>query len=384
MRFRSRLQNTPLASISLLLLSTTLFVGCANYQAVSVVDRDNAATNVKPGGENTPPELRPGDYLVKKGDTLYGIALDHGIDYRDIAVWNALENPNLIKIGQILRLTPEPSPDKSGATATPVGLASPVAVAKPVILTGADIKPTVSPPPATTPAALPPVAPQTAANTSTAPAPSTAAPASLLKREPKGGRIPWSEETLARARQTESKLAAAKIEPGVGDAKPEAKPDGKLAAKPSDKTADKPAATTGTTAAGTGTVSPPPATGGDTVDFIWPTNGKLLATFAEGSSKGVDIAGKNGEPVLAAANGIVSYAGAGLRGYGNLVVLRHNATYLSVYAHNSKIVVKEKQTVAKGQKIAEIGSTDTDSPRLHFEIRRQGKPVDPLKFLPTN
>ena len=87
--------------------------------------------------------------------------------------------------------------------------------------------------------------------------------------------------------------------------------------------------------------------------------------------------------MLAAAAGVVSYAGSGLRGYGNLVVLRHNANLLSVYAHNSKLLVKEKDTVAKGQKIAEIGSSDADSPRLHFEIRRQGKPGDPQKFLPA-
>ena len=116
---------------------------------------------------------------------------------------------------------------------------------------------------------------------------------------------------------------------------------------------------------------------------MWPAAGKPITPFVEGSSKGVDIAGKAGDPVLAAAAGVVSYAGAGLRGYGNLVVLRHNATYLSVYAHNSKILVKEKQAVTKGQKIAEMGSSDTESPRLHFEIRRQGKPADPQKFLPA-
>jgi lipoprotein NlpD len=116
---------------------------------------------------------------------------------------------------------------------------------------------------------------------------------------------------------------------------------------------------------------------------MWPANGKLIAPYAEGGSKGVDIAGKSGDPVLAAASGVVSYAGTGLRGYGNLVVLRHNATYLSVYAHNSKLLVKEKDTVTKGQKIAEMGSTDAESPRLHFEIRRQGKPADPQKFLPA-
>jgi lipoprotein NlpD len=116
---------------------------------------------------------------------------------------------------------------------------------------------------------------------------------------------------------------------------------------------------------------------------MWPASGKLIAPFADGTSKGLDIAGKAGDPVLAAASGVVSYAGAGLRGYGNLVVLRHNAAYLSVYAHNSKILVKEKQSVAKGQKIAEMGNTESETVKLHFEVRRQGKPVDPAKLLPV-
>jgi lipoprotein NlpD len=242
---------------------------------------------------------------VKKGDTLYSIALDNGQDYKDVAAWNNLENPNLIKVGQQLRVTP---PD-SGA---------PVAVSKPVTSSGpVEIKPAPA-----------------GANTET------------LKREPKGGKQPYSDEALAKARQGD-----------VAEKPVEAKP---AEAKPAE--------------------TAPLA--GDDVEWMWPAGGKLIAPFAEGGSKGVDIAGKAGDPVLAAAGGVVSYAGTGLRGYGNLVVLRHNATYLSVYAHNSKILVKEKQSVAKGQKIAEMGSTDAESPRLHFEIRRQGKPADPQKFLP--
>ncbi len=117
--------------------------------------------------------------------------------------------------------------------------------------------------------------------------------------------------------------------------------------------------------------------------FIWPNNGTVLASFDEVKNKGVDIAGAAGDPVLAAADGRVVYAGAGLRGYGNLVILKHNNTYLTAYAHNQKLLIKEDQSVKKGQKIAEMGSTDSDQVKLHFEVRRQGKPVDPSKYLPA-
>jgi len=117
--------------------------------------------------------------------------------------------------------------------------------------------------------------------------------------------------------------------------------------------------------------------------FIWPNNGTVLASFDEVKNKGVDISGAAGDPVLAAADGRVVYAGAGLRGYGNLVILKHNNTYLTAYAHNQKLLIKEDQSVKKGQKIAEMGSTDSDQVKLHFEVRRQGKPVDPSKYLPA-
>jgi lipoprotein NlpD len=117
--------------------------------------------------------------------------------------------------------------------------------------------------------------------------------------------------------------------------------------------------------------------------WIWPANGQVAAAFEEGKNKGLAIAGKAGDPVLAAADGRVVYAGSGLRGYGNLIIVKHNATFLTAYAHNQALLVKEDQAVRKGQKIAEMGSSDSDRVQLHFEIRRQGKPIDPARLLPA-
>ncbi|MEJ8853829.1 peptidoglycan DD-metalloendopeptidase family protein [Variovorax robiniae] len=133
----------------------------------------------------------------------------------------------------------------------------------------------------------------------------------------------------------------------------------------------------------TSSVAPAAAASGDEdVGWIWPAQGSLVAGFDEVKNKGLDIAGKAGEPVLAAADGQVVYAGANLRAYGNLIILKHNSTYLTAYAHNQTLLVKEDQTVQKGQKIAEMGNSGTDRVKLHFEIRRQGKPVDPARYLP--
>jgi lipoprotein NlpD len=133
------------------------------------------------------------------------------------------------------------------------------------------------------------------------------------------------------------------------------------------------------------TPAPPtsPAANDEGLGFAWPASGSVIAGFDEAKNKGLDIAGKAGDPVLAAADGQVVYAGAGLRGYGNLIILKHNNTFLTAYAHNQALLVKEDQKVRKGQKIAEMGKTDADRVKLHFEIRRQGKPVDPAKYLPA-
>jgi lipoprotein NlpD len=127
----------------------------------------------------------------------------------------------------------------------------------------------------------------------------------------------------------------------------------------------------------------PAATGDEDIAWIWPAQGSMVAGFDEAKNKGLDIAGKAGDAVIASADGRVVYAGAGLRGYGNLIILKHNNTFLTAYAHNQTLLVKEDQSVKKGQKIAEMGNSDADRVKLHFEIRRQGKPVDPAKYLPA-
>ena len=127
-----------------------------------------------------------------------------------------------------------------------------------------------------------------------------------------------------------------------------------------------------------------PALSDEDITFIWPAKGEIVTGFDEAKNrKGVDVGGAAGDPVLAAADGEVVYAGAGLRGYGNLIILKHNKTYLSAYAHNQSLLVKEGSSVRQGQKIAEMGNSDADQVKLHFEVRKLGKPVDPTKYLPA-
>jgi len=142
-------------------------------------------------------------------------------------------------------------------------------------------------------------------------------------------------------------------------------------------------ASTSNTPSATPSPSPPVNVSDDGIAFAWPHPGPVLAGFDEAKNKGLDFAGKAGDPVLAAGDGKVVYAGSGLRGYGNLVILKHNNTYLTAYAHNQTLLVKEDQSVTKGQRIADMGSSDSDRVKLHFEIRKQGKPVDPAKLLPA-
>lgn len=346
---------------SLLAVAALLLGGCmVARQPAPIVERSpeptrSAAAKPKPAATVAAPAARPSaddprpeTYTVKRGDTLYGIALDHGQDYRDIARWNNLTDPNVIEVGQVLRVrdpassktAAAPEPVQPGAAVTAPYQAAPLVEGKEV---GAQ---TAKPlPDSKGPAAA-------AAETPADPG---------VISSPKAMKLPYSEAALAKLRAPASEGATKPAAPAAAEA-PAAKPDAAPAK------AD---------------VQPPAADDPEGIAWSWPAKGTIVATFNEnGGTKGLQIAGEMGQPVLASAGGRVVYTGSGLRGYGNLVIIKHNSTYLSAYAHNRTVLVKQGDNVTRGQKIAEMGNSDASRVMLHFEIRRLGKPVDPAKFLP--
>jgi lipoprotein NlpD len=259
-----------------------LVAGCSSRQRPAPVfdaraPKPHAARPAAP----VPPHIVRSEsdyYTVKRGDTLYSIALEHGADYREVAQWSHLDDPTKLTIGQRLRVTP---PD----TDAPVQIGSVRAPGR------VESRPLEAPSPKPAP-----------------PAASSAPSRDVVKPEPVAAAAP----------------------------------------------------------------------------FIWPAKGKVLAEFAEPRRKGIDIDGKPGDPIVAAAAGRVTYIGTGIPGMGKLVVIRHGNGFITVYAHNRDIVVKEQQDVARGQKIAELGSTDSERPKLHFQIRKGAAAVDPLLYLPKS
>jgi lipoprotein NlpD len=312
-------------------LAGALLAACASSFRAPVAERSvtraPAPLFAPPAPATTPAvEQRAETYTVKRGDTLYSIALDHGVDYRELAAWNNIVDPAVLKEGTVLRLRPTGAQPETRVQVQPDASVQ----VRPVVTPGSvearslggDTRASTESPRAAVAAA--------------------AARPELLKTGPKAMKLPYSEENVAVI---------------LRQSPPEAKVE---------------------------TLAPPSgaAVESDGVDWMWPASGRVLAGFSKGANKGVDILGKVGDPVFASASGRVVYSGAGLRGYGKLVIIKHNDTYLSAYAHNSNLLVKEGQAVVRGQKIAEIGNTDSPQVKLHFEIRRLGEPVDPLKFLP--
>lgn len=305
------------------MVMTGVLSGCATNSPAPVVER-----TPQPAAQVA---AAPDTYVIKPGDTVYSIAREHKMDFRELIAMNNIDSPNRITPGRVLKVKPPVDANASGnsAVVSTAPVTSEVVVVRPIDGESPAVK--------------------------AAPSVNTEG----LKREPKGGKEPYSDEALARA-QNAGQVVAAPSTTKPAELAPAASDVNKPETKPADAAA--PAA--------------------DDVAWIWPANGKIVGTFSEGGIKGVDIAGKAGDPVIAAGDGKVVYSGTGLRGYGKLVIIKHNNTYLSAYAHNQAILVKEGQTVSKGQKIAEMGNSDADQVMLHFEVRRQGKPVDPLKYLP--
>lgn len=327
---------------------------CTSNPPAPVIDRTPGAKPKSPVARpitmntDADKDWRPDSHIVQKGDTLFGLGLEYGIDYKEIAAANNIAPPYPIQIGQKLDLTSfktktasvaESSKTKDvqnedGVVITPMQTESAVVVGT------------------TAPSA------NNSSNVGTE-KPIVSAVTPVLN-EPKALRETYSLEAMNRA-------------PSPASSPPST--TNPVATKPSEvkPSETKPTGTTGTT-----------ATGDESIAWTWPTQGKISANFNEATNKGIDIAGETGQAIKAASAGKVIYSGSDLRGYGKLVIVKHNKTYLSVYAHNSKIVVKEGQTVVIGQKIAEMGNTDSSTTKLHFEIRRLGKSVDPAKYLNQN
>ena len=314
-KFTFRLQ-----SIAIAVITAALVAGCSSSGShAPVVERgaereiERVAKLKKPAAPVAVPAMkavprdkdgRPQVYTVQKGDTLYSIAFNYGLDYREIAELNGIQNHGIIQVGKELRLP-------SASTST-------------VVKTMVESKPLEVP----------------------------------VKSQPKVAKLPYTEQAVAQIEKMQEDLQ--KSEPVMVakvQAKPEIRPEAKI-----DGIADD---------------------DGSSLEWSMPTSGTLISEFSESASrKGIDIAGKLGQAIVASSAGKVVYSGNGLRGYGKLIIIKHNKTYLSAYAHNDQLLVKEGQNVNRGQKIAEMGNTDTDQVSLHFEIRRFGKPVDPAKYLP--
>ena len=281
---------------------------------------NSPAPVIERGGQPTSPApVAPKDtYTVKNGDTVRSIAREHNMDFRELIAMNNIESPDRITPGRVLKI--KPPVDQSSSVASTAPVTSDVVVARPI---GND--PVVEKRPS-------------GANSDT------------LKREPKAGKEAYSDQALAQAQNQGQPKAVVAPAPNA-DVKPDTKP------------AD-------------------PASPAEETAWIWPAAGKVITQFSEGGNKGIDITGKMGDPVFAVGDGRVTNANNALRGYGYLIVVKHSGNFITVYAHNSKLLVKDGQTVTKGQKIAEMGNTDADQIKLHFEVRQQGKPVDPLQYLP--
>jgi lipoprotein NlpD len=273
------------------------------------------------------------DYTVKRGDTLYSIAFRSGMDYRKVAAANGIVPPYTIYPGQLIFLN-------EGSPVTPISVSPPVVESRP---------------------AYPPAYPSTSAPAPKpvpVPAPSHGSSAVYTPAP-----IPESGQPVISAPPPVNPglpAAGAPLPVAVSTPPPEPLPAPEVKKQPETDTFE----------------------GGVVTVWLWPTAGPVTRGYSESVHKGIDIGGARGDPVLAVAAGKVVYSGTGIVGFGELLIVKHNEEYLSAYGHNDRLLVTEGQTVTAGQVIAEKGSSGTDTVKLHFEIRREGKPIDPQRVLP--
>lgn len=279
-------------AVSVYSLVAVLILGACStpLQKAPVVDRSS--------GRGAESGSADGIYVVKSGDTLYAIALEHGMDWRELARLNNVDDPTKLAVGQKLKVDSNSGP---AAASTTTSAAKPGA-------DGAVVE--VTP--------IQPAGAVKAVPSKPVPLPANPADAGASNKDPAPSQ------------------SSAQSAPSAGS-----------------------------------------------TDFMWPHNGAVIQAYKAGTNKGVDFLAKVGDPVVAAGGGKVVYSGNALRGYGNLIIIKHENKLLTAYAHNKTLLVKEGEVVKKGQKIAEAGQSDTDKPKVHFEVRKNGNPVDPLEYLPA-
>jgi lipoprotein NlpD len=307
-------------------LTSTILVlaACAENRRTVVVEPAAGSAGAR---TVAPARTAPGGtYRVNKGDTLYSIAFRNGVDFRDLANWNNIATPYTIWPGQELKLAPASG---KAPAAAPVHITGAVVTTAPKPATSTPVHPA---PPSQSQPAFEPVTSSSAAAVATA---STTPAASTTPVVPVAG------APAATASNTPPPEPVAPAAPGATR-----------------------------------------SNGG--VTWRWPADGSLIKRYQSGDAiPGIEIAGKTGDPVRAAADGVVVYSGNGLVGYGELVIVKHNDSFLSAYGHNSKRLVKEGQRVSAGQQIAEMGATGASRDELQFQIRKDGNPVDPMGYLPS-
>ncbi|MDQ7728787.1 peptidoglycan DD-metalloendopeptidase family protein [Halomonas sp. SpR8] len=353
------------SSFKVLMMSTLALAiaGCANQQGSGPQVRD--LSDARQAVENSP------QYTVKAGDTLYGIAWQHNLDYRQLATINNIEPPYQIRPGQTIALR-EGAPSTAVASNQSTNNASSGGGA---VATGLN--------------------PQTASVANDEQELDWLLPdESAIRRNQ---RLTAERDAVGAAEQVaepsvgnepsastpEPEVAAAEPEPSSEPAQqpaPQPEPEPQPVSKPEPQPEVASANQSASEDRSSRTYTP-----AETVAWQWPTDGNVVGEFGQGDSitAGIDITGEKGQPVKAAGPGIVVYAGSGVRGYGNLILLKHNDQFLSAYAHNDSLRVSENDVVEAGEVIATMGDSDAENVRLHFEVRRDGQPQDPLEFLPS-
>jgi len=352
-------------------------------------------------------------HVVQRGDTLYSIAFRYGLDYRKVAAANGIGPPYTIYPGQRLVVTewaqvtapvaqggaapapavppgappagavvvtavPEITATAGSATAPPIGAATPTAAASAPSPRPINVPRPIYETPSAAGSAPPPAAGPVPQDNEPVPPPATA-PEIVVNRPVPVTAAPGPSTPVPPA--TESPPTRLE-EPAAPSPATPPRPEEAASPAPTapELAVNRPVPVTGLPDPGPAPVSPPPT--GKVGAWLWPASGPVTRGYSPSVHKGIDIGGARGDPVYAVADGVVVYAGSGIVGFGELIILKHNDTYLSAYGHNDRLLVAEGAQVAAGQQIAQKGSSGTDDVKLHFEIRRDGKPIDPLTVLP--